>query len=317
MAVHNDELWITMRIPIVNLAEQMVRAVPLSNQIWIMENMVRLGIPSSLFKNKNHDTYTVLTNSNFESCNRLDIVRVCNVRKTKFRPANPFIAPIDIGHDRILLISNVSTPNFSVPISSAKSICNNEIKTETVHAATILRIPLNCSFVGKAFEINKDHTEIQITETERLEKVFRPLVKPVRNKFNLFHPNFTAKLISHNEEFMNNIEKEKKNLKEIDFNFTHTEIGLMVSSGFLSTFIFLIAIVWIWLKCARACKIENIECEELSRNILDESNCPRIEKNVDCANNSGMSENLAANMNDESDKKNDIDRTRPPFQQKR
>jgi len=35
IALHDDELWITVRIPIVSNSEEMIRAVPLSNQRWI------------------------------------------------------------------------------------------------------------------------------------------------------------------------------------------------------------------------------------------------------------------------------------------
>ena len=50
LALHKEEIWITMRIPIVNLAEQLARAVSLANQVWIRDSLYGLGFETSLFK---------------------------------------------------------------------------------------------------------------------------------------------------------------------------------------------------------------------------------------------------------------------------
>ncbi len=97
LGIHDDDLWITMRIPIVSLSEQMVRVVPMSDQIWIRDNLYNLGVESILLKNKNSDIFMTLTKSDFESCSKLDYFRVCNVRKTKFRISDPFIVPTSFG----------------------------------------------------------------------------------------------------------------------------------------------------------------------------------------------------------------------------
>jgi len=44
IAVHDRDIWITLRIPIVNLAEQMIRVVPLSGQMWIRDKLYSIGL---------------------------------------------------------------------------------------------------------------------------------------------------------------------------------------------------------------------------------------------------------------------------------
>jgi len=66
LGIHDDDLWITMRIPIVSLSEQMVTVVPMSDQIWIRDNLYSLGVESVLLKNKNSDIFMTLTKSDFE-----------------------------------------------------------------------------------------------------------------------------------------------------------------------------------------------------------------------------------------------------------
>jgi len=68
IAVHNEELWTTMRIPIINLSEQLVRAIPTSQQIWINKKTNELGIETVLFQYKKQDMFMLMTRSNLEKC---------------------------------------------------------------------------------------------------------------------------------------------------------------------------------------------------------------------------------------------------------
>ncbi len=135
IGIHDEDLWVTMRIPIVNLAEQLVRVVPTSDQIWIRDNLYNLGIDSVLLKNKNNDIFMSMIKSEFEACSKLDFFRVCNVRKTKFRSSNPFIVPTSISHGRILLTSNNLFANLS-----AKCTCNGDTIDMYLTTQSIVKI---------------------------------------------------------------------------------------------------------------------------------------------------------------------------------
>jgi len=116
VAVNEDELWITMRIPIIQLSEELIRAVPLSNQRWFKYMANELGFPSTLFKFRQSDTYMLMTDSNLSLCSRLGSSRVCDARKTRFKEDWQYAVPIDINHDRMLIITNSSITNISAQI---------------------------------------------------------------------------------------------------------------------------------------------------------------------------------------------------------
>ncbi len=149
VAIHESDLWVTMRIPVVNMAEQFVRTTPTSNQIWIRDKINELGMEIAFFKNKNHESFMALLKSNLELCSTLGTSRVCNVRKAKFREANPYIVPIDINFNRILLLSNNSEGN------EVKAICSNKLEQHNITKLTVIRLPDICSIVSKTIEVSR------------------------------------------------------------------------------------------------------------------------------------------------------------------
>ena len=175
IALHNDELWVTLRIPIINLAEQFVRAVPTSNQHWIVNTLSEFGIAASLFKDRLHDKFMMVTQSSFETCSVLGTARVCNIRMSKFSESNPFVIPIDIGHSRILVISNSSTP---IEMSAS---CDSQIKLIRVDENAIIRLPESCFVKTKSFEIDVKKSNEQVTQMVNVGRVENVSVKKVKN----------------------------------------------------------------------------------------------------------------------------------------
>jgi len=163
LAVHDRDVWITMRIPIVNLAEQLVRVTPLSGQIWIRDTLYQFGLETTLLKNKRDDVFMTLTKNSLEGCSKLDMFRVCNIRETKFRPARPLVVPLDIGHNRVIVISNAT--NLTV---TSKVICSGVTTSLELHSESVLRIPEKCLVVGKSFEISKNIDEINVSDTVKI-----------------------------------------------------------------------------------------------------------------------------------------------------
>ena len=103
-----------MRIPVVNLADQLTRAIPSSRQTWIMKQSNEIGLEVTLFKIKNLESFMIMTKSNLELCSKLGSMRVCNNRKTKFREYTPYFVPLDIGHNRIVVLGNVTNARIEV-----------------------------------------------------------------------------------------------------------------------------------------------------------------------------------------------------------
>ena len=166
LALHDDEVWITMRIPIINLAEQLVRALPTSNQLWIQNRAMEFGIETVLFKFKQLDTFMVTTKSNLETCSKLGTNRVCSIRKTKFRETNPYIVPVDIGHSRVIILTNITELEVEV-----KSMCRGVIDSNKLKGQSVLRVPDKCAVLSKTFEVSKMVEIIGVNSSMDIGKV--------------------------------------------------------------------------------------------------------------------------------------------------
>jgi hypothetical protein len=227
IAIHERDLWITMRIPIVNLAEQLVRVIPLSNQIWMRDNFYQYGLETALLKNKREDVYMIIMKSNLEGCSKLDMFKVCNIRDTKFRVSDPFVVPIDIGHDRAVIISN-STANVT-----AKMNCNGETRSLLMSSESVVRIAEKCQIIGKTFEIGKNIDSVEVADAIKLTFPEMDLMRKISrkkmedNKVEKHSEVIQTKDNDSNFEFNNN-----KTIEELDsIRFTSTESMLVAVSG--------------------------------------------------------------------------------------
>jgi len=165
VALYENELWITLRIPIVNTMEQWIRSVPTSHQKWIRDTMNEFGLTTTLFKNRIANDYMVVTNTNLELCSKLGSSRVCSFRKTRFRDSEDYMVPLDFSHDRLIIITN-STKKLAI-----KSICNNSPKEIVIENHVIMKVPHRCSIIAKNLEISK-FVEVNIAvDDESLGKI--------------------------------------------------------------------------------------------------------------------------------------------------
>jgi len=206
---------------------------------------------TTLFKNKILDSYTVTTNSNLETCLKLGMFRVCNVRKTKFRIANPFVVPVDIGHGRLLVITNSTILN-----STAKSICNGAAKTLQIKPMVIVKVSQKCSIVGKTFEISRDHVEVCVNQTVPIDIIDNISIRAIQfhsqNKEQLHDEVENLPKLSNDFEVNNN--KTVDSLNQIDVTFSQTETLLIASSSTSITLIVCIAVLLIVIRCSNKCK---------------------------------------------------------------
>jgi len=198
VALHDNALWITLRIPIINLAEQLIRAIPTSSQKWIKDTLSDYGFESALFKDRMNDKFMVITESYFETCSVLGTSRVCNIRRTKFSESNPFIAPVDIGHNRILMLSNSSE---SALLSMA---CEGRHSSLTISQTAIMNIPANCTVRNKKVEIDTKRMNEIVSTALELEEIRDVSIRKVyKSKTNLIetsmnHTRHSFALFDHN-----------------------------------------------------------------------------------------------------------------------
>jgi hypothetical protein len=322
VATHEDELWITMRIPIVNLAEQLVRTIPLSSQLWIKNSLDSIGIDSILFRNKQVDTYMVMTRSNFESCIKLSTFRVCNVRKTKFRQANPFIVPIEIGHGRVIIVSNSSGIN-----STTRIVCNGVTNSNELQTDVIVKLPMKCSLLGRSFEISKDHEDISINSTISIGQVENVAIRKIKKRKEVPETNLMANLPINNNEFDLNNNKTRENLRNVKISsFTVTETSLIATSGSSLALVIAIVATLVCLKCVR--NSESTKIKERNNVFLMSENRDKSMNVLNQTDDAGHSVEMNSNeleiptsneLNDDSGAKNnsDLDKRKPVFQHKR
>jgi len=178
VAINYDELWITLRIPVVKPMEKLIRTIPHSSLVWIRKNLDDFGIDSSIYKDKNHEIYHVMTQSNYETCSVLGTTRVCNVRKIKFRESANCVVPVELGFGRILMISN-STLNLTF---SAYSSCNEMNDEITFSKLSVLKVPNSCSIKSKNFEIDIKFENSFISNEIRLAKIDNVESKMIVNR---------------------------------------------------------------------------------------------------------------------------------------
>ena len=230
LAIHDDEVWITMRIPIINIADQLVRAIPMSNQHWIRDRANELGIDVTLFKYKQLDTFMIMSKSNLETCSKLGTMRVCAIRKTKFREANPYVAPIDIGHDRIVILSNMTNSDAELEV---KSICGMDVTSIQLFAQTVLRLPVKCAIIAKTFEISRAATNTEVTDSLNIgivEKISTHAIVAKKELDQLLKP--ISDLTTSRNDFDSNNNRTIADLTSVKtVTFTNTETMLIASSS--------------------------------------------------------------------------------------
>ena len=284
VALHGDELWVTMRIPIVNLAEQFVRTTPTSSQLWIRDTFYGLGFETLLFKMKNQDVFMMTLKNSLEVCSTLGTSRVCNMRKSKFREATPYVVPIDINHNRVLIVAN-STESYST-ISN----CNNIPSHQNLSEIVILKIPDKCALVSKHFEVSKIATNSNFSTMENVGqietvKIQRILRKSENKVDNLKEMNSTMDADSEDEIIANN-EKTLEALSRIRTSSNwSTESLLVTTSGTSTALLIMIIGVVLALKCIKKCKSGS--SEQIFVNVSSERN----ESTKDIASSSSSVEN--------------------------
>ncbi len=268
LAVHDGDVWITMRIPIVDQTEQFVRCVPTSNQLWIKNELSELGFESTLLKNRNQDSFMIMLRYNLELCSKLGSIRVCNIRKTKFRENNPFLVPVDINHDRVLIVSN-TTVNYTV-----KTICKNIAKSLNISSHSVIKLPGSCTLISKSIEISKlaENASLSIdTHTSEVQEITLRQIKKSR----IGNFDIPKNIIDSSNNFNVNNNETLKALNEIKFDSPWTTEKLLLTASTSSSTL-IIGIILI--VCIVACVRKNRSRKQVT---VVELNSPRTSNPID------------------------------------
>jgi len=326
VALHKKDVWITLRIPVVNLAEQLVRTIPTSSQLWFIEFANDNGLDTSLFKAKNSDTFMLATKNNLETCSKLGTSRVCSIRKTKFKEANPFIVPIDIDHDRILILSNVTKGSWN-----AKSSCKSETNSLMFQGQTVIRLPQKCALVARSFEIARAADLSDVVNALDIGHVDKIEMRQItlRKNSNSSDIPMISNLETDDNKFRVNNNQTRVYLDHIHTSTTNMHISTLIFSttGAAAGSIFMTGIAILFFRCLKARERSNVDSPVVV--VVDEESKKRktnkLHNSIELPN---SNDDLAdSELHDKQSESNDEWKTenakadntirKPPFQQKK
>ncbi len=256
LAIEGDDLWVTLRIPIIRPSEKLYRIIPSSSFVWIRQAFDSYGIDISFFKEKNHDIYMILKLADYELCSTLGTTRVCNVRKTLFKEQLNFVVPLQLSLDRIVLISN-STRNDSLQFTAK---CNDTIRTLNTSAWSALTVPPSCSLknkylvIAEKLDIEFVSTSIELEIRSPTPLGHRQLEYPTKSRMQINVSEYKNE--SFSKEFRKYDEQTKTELDRISLNHDQltdelrtVKIGGVSTSACFASILGIVLLVIIWKKC--------------------------------------------------------------------
>jgi len=174
-ALEQNDLWVTIRIPLIKKVEKLVRVIPSQDVNEIVKKFSNYGIVVSIFKEKSHEKYHAMTQSSFDLCNKLGSTRTCGVREVKFVPNAEIIIPVEFALNRILVVGNRS----SIKVMSK---CPTGIAEHTFTLDSVWLIPNNCSYTSNHLSIDIRESDIEITREIGIVHFDKLVVNPVSSK---------------------------------------------------------------------------------------------------------------------------------------
>ena len=156
IAMNEDALWITLRIPLVIKSEKLVRIIPSPEVGLIMARALSYGLQVALFKEKKNDNFHIMTQSALDLCNILGSVRTCGVRDARFKVTSNTVIPIEFNVNKFLMIGLNSTQ------ISLMEKCANAIAEHTISTDSVVMVPNNCSYISNSMSIGVREADIMI-----------------------------------------------------------------------------------------------------------------------------------------------------------
>ena len=242
LAIEKEALWITLRIPLVKKAENMVRVVPNARTRLIMSRINGLGLDVALFREKNNDNFHVMTQTSLDMCNILGNTRTCGVRDAKFRDSANMVVPVEFAHNKFLVVGEEG-------IIKIMERCSDRVVERSIEFNSVIAVPDNCSYVSSTINIGLREFDISTMKVVGLVTI----EKFEMRKIDSLHLNFTQVEISDlaNKTASATYERNRKDLvqslKEIDTkhdsNWSSLFYEKLALIGTLSVVVILFAVV--------------------------------------------------------------------------
>ena len=174
-ALHDEAVWVTLRVPLVSKAERLVRVIPAPSMKLVLDRVKSYGLEILLFREKANDKFHVMTMTSFEFCNKLGNTRTCGARDVRFGPSQNVVIPVEFARNRILL---VSTEQVEIKMMSK---CIDGIFEHMLVTDAVLLVPDNCSYISNSLSIAARESDTQITTEIGLAQIAKFEVDKVEN----------------------------------------------------------------------------------------------------------------------------------------
>jgi hypothetical protein len=146
IAMDSNNIWITIRIPMVKKTEKLIRVTPMQVFVRNIRKFRISGLNPILFKGAEQDIYHLMGQKEFDMCTKMGSIRTCNSRTVLFK--DPSLIPMEYAHNRIIFLGD------------DKAKCNAILRCEkitelTLTSGQILTVPNSCSVRSKIFDIDE------------------------------------------------------------------------------------------------------------------------------------------------------------------
>ena len=184
VAMTNNALWVTIRIPLVKKSEQLVRVIPSSSLKQLVDRAMIYGVNTLIFREKDNDKFHVMTQSTFDLCNVLGNTRTCGARDTRFSAQSSVMA-VEFMMDRFLVLSNKLS---SITVTEK---CPNSVNEVRLTLDMVIMVPVNCSYSADGLSIDTRESNVEITKEVGLVNIDKLELKKIEN----YHENVSKILI--------------------------------------------------------------------------------------------------------------------------
>jgi len=255
MALVEDSVWLTIRIPLVKKSERMARVIPTPNLRQGLLKLEGYGITPILFKEMSNDKYTVLTQTSLDMCNVLGNTRTCGIRNIKFQVDTETVIAAEFAHNKFIVVSDAVT---SIKIMEK---CQSTFAEHSISLDAALYVPDNCSYISKSLNIDVRESDAFVTQALGFTTIDKFEITKVKSH----HINVTKILISNiaNRTMDSSFELNKKIIEEkinsIDTKHTTMWEAYNVEKWSFVAVVALIVVAFVVSKIYLCRKVRNIQ----------------------------------------------------------
>jgi hypothetical protein len=211
LAIDKEALWITLRVPLVRISENMIRVIPQAKTRFMMTKINSLGLDVTLFREKNNDNFHVMTQTSLEMCNVLGNTRTCGVRNAKFRANQNLVIPVEFAHNKFVLVGDEG-------VVKLMERCSDKVTERNIEYNSVIALPDNCSYVSADINIERREQDSSLVKAIGLIEIDKFEMR----KFINVHQNLSQMEISglanrsHSSTFERNRKEILQALKDVD-----------------------------------------------------------------------------------------------------